>query len=238
MNEEEVAEQAFEFAKRNKKRIADELTDLALFEPDLVPVSIFMAGSPGAGKTEFSKNLIILIEEDTKHRIVRIDPDDIRSLIPGYAGGNSYLFQRAVSVIVEKIHDVALHNKQTFVFDGTFSNYEKATENIRRSLKRGRKVTIYYVYQQPKIAWRFTQAREVSEGRNIPKTAFIEKFLGARDVVRRIRLEFGDEVVINLAKKDLDNFAIENTIEITSKGGSIDDFLPETYTKEELEKLL
>lgn len=238
MSEKEVVEQSIEFAKRHKTRIANDLTNPMLFEPDLVPTSIFMAGSPGAGKTEFSKNLIALFEKDAKHRVVRIDPDDVRPLLPGYTGSNSYLFQRAVSVIIEKIHDNALRNNQTFVFDGTFSNYNKALENIRRSLKRGRKVEIYYVYQQPEIAWRFTQAREVTEGRNIPKAAFIEKFLGARDVVQRVRQEFGDEVVVDLAKKDLSNLGIDSIIEIKPKSNNIDYYLPATYTKEDLEKIL
>lgn len=238
MSEEEVIQQAIEFAKRNKKRIAQELTDPAVYEPDLVATSVFMAGSPGAGKTEFSKKFIALFEREIKHRVLRIDPDEIRSLIPGYVGSNSYLFQRAVSLIVEKIHDCALHNKQTFVFDGTFSRYEKAVENIQRSLKLGRSVLIFYVYQHPELAWQFTQAREVQEGRNIPKSAFVDQFIGVRDVIRRVRQEFGDEVVVKLVKKDLDNRAVESTTEIKSKGHNIDDFLPDTYTKEELEKLL
>lgn len=238
MNDDEIMLQALDFARRNKKRIALELTDTTIYEPDLVATSVFMAGSPGAGKTEFSKNFIAILEQDRKHRILRIDPDDVRSLVPGYVGSNSYLFQRAVSIIIENVHDCALHNKQTFVFDGTFSKYEKAVENIRRSLKLERNVLIFYVYQQPELAWQFTQAREMKEGRHIPKAAFIDQFIGVRDVIRRIRQEFGDDVVIKLVKKDLNHNAVENLVEVRSKRGNIDDLLPATYTKEELEKLL
>ena len=38
------------------------------------------------------------------------------------------------------------------------------------------RVTIFYVYQDPKIAWKFTQEREIAEGRHVPKKAFINAF--------------------------------------------------------------
>ncbi|MEK7178926.1 MAG: zeta toxin family protein [Patescibacteria group bacterium] len=105
MTDEEICIQAIEFAKKNKVRIAEELTDPAKYEPEITPVSVFMAGSPGAGKTEFSKSLIEILEADQERRVVRIDSDEIRRLIPGYTGNNSHLFQGAISLVVEKMHD-------------------------------------------------------------------------------------------------------------------------------------
>lgn len=63
---EEIQAAAIQFAKRNKVRIAKELTDKKIYAPDDLSVSVFMAGSPGAGKTEFSKNLIKILEEIAK----------------------------------------------------------------------------------------------------------------------------------------------------------------------------
>lgn len=50
--EKKVAEAALKFAQKHKTEIAKQLTDVALYPPELIPVSVFMAGSPGAGKTE------------------------------------------------------------------------------------------------------------------------------------------------------------------------------------------
>ena len=91
-NEEKIRLTAIEFAKRNKNQIATRFTDIEIFKPDEMPVSVFMAGSPGAGKTEYSKNLILLLEDFKKGRVIRIDPDDIRSEFVDYNGRNSYLF--------------------------------------------------------------------------------------------------------------------------------------------------
>jgi len=79
----------------------------------------------------------------------------------------------ATSILADKIHDHALSNKQSFIFDGTFSNLDRSRENIKRSLNRGRFVQIVYVYQDPKQAWEFVKAREAKDGRMVPRDAFI-----------------------------------------------------------------
>ena len=52
LTEQETAihEEAIKFARKHKKRIAKRITDQSLFPPESDPVSVFMAGSPGAGK--------------------------------------------------------------------------------------------------------------------------------------------------------------------------------------------
>jgi hypothetical protein len=122
--------------------------------------------------------------------------------------------------------------------DGTLFDYEKAAKNIRRSLSKGRAVFIFYVYQEPTVAWKFTVAREKVEGRNIPKSAFIDAFLGARDTVERIRQEFGKQIVIFFVQKDFEKNEVEVVVNLELEGKQIDDYLPQRYTKDELEKLL
>ncbi len=55
---EEVQAQALAYAKSHRTRIARERTDLDKFPSEEQPVSVFMAGSPGAGKTEASMELL------------------------------------------------------------------------------------------------------------------------------------------------------------------------------------
>ncbi len=237
MNEDELKQQAIEFARSHRKAIARELTDPGVFVVDKAPVSVFMAGSPGAGKTEFSKAFLHVIEKDKEHRVVRIDADELRERIPGYTGANSYLFQGAVSVLVEKIHDIALDNKQSFIFDGTFAKYEKAKVNIERSLHKNRQVIVFYVYQEPGLAWRFTQSRELTEGRNIQKEIFVREFIESGQTVRRICEEFGDRISVFLIKKNFDQSAA-NVVEFVKTGSEIDGYVGKTYTEEELKNLL
>ncbi len=236
MSDEQVIEQAIVFANANKKLIAREL--VSPYTADEFPISVFMAGSPGAGKTEFSKNLLALLYGSNQRQVLRIDADEMRGLIPGYTGKNSHLYQAAASIIVEKMHDLALERKINSILDSTFTNYEKAIVNINRSLSKERRVAIFYVYQKPETAWKFTEAREGEEGRRIQKETFIEKFLNARHVVIRLRQKYDDEVRIYLVMKDFETNDVQYVVEITQEGRSLDHYLPRTYTRGELEKML
>ena len=205
---EKIKLEAEEFARANRQRIARELTDRLIFIPDAIPTSVFMAGSPGAGKTEYSRNLIKILEEKMNHRVIRIDGDELRGRMPGYVGNNSFLFQTAVSLVVERIHDMVLDNKQTFLLDGTFSKYDKAITNIKRSLGKRRQVRVFYVYQKPDVAWAFTKAREKVEGRHIPKDAFIQQFIDSRETIDRIRKDFDNNIVMLLVKKNFETHSV------------------------------
>jgi len=238
MNEEEIKNKAEQFSRDNRQRIAKDFADKNKYLPEHSPVSVFMSGSPGAGKTEFSKRILELLQEDNKHNVVRIDADELRILIPGYTGKNSYLFQTAVSLIVERIHDAVLDNKQSFLLDGTFSKYEKASDNIKRSLIKGRQVVIFYVYQAPEVAWKFTKAREAAEGRNIPKDAFIDQFIGSRETLQRIRQDFKEGVSIFIVKKNFETHQVEDITEFMPGGEQIDESIGKRYTKEELDRIL
>ena len=95
--EAEIRDAAIAFAKKNKQAIAMELTVKETFPADQNPVSVFMAGSPGAGKTEASK---ALIREVGGTPTIRIGPDELRERFEAYDGGNSWLFHPAASILV------------------------------------------------------------------------------------------------------------------------------------------
>lgn len=229
--------EAIDFVKKNKNKLAADLADLKKYPADESPVSIFMAGSPGAGKTEFSKNLLEIIKQRGLENFVRVDPDEMRSLMPGYTGNNSHLVQGAISILVSTVHNFVLKHKQNFIMDGTFANYEKAALNIKRSLSRGRRTFVFYVYQKPQIAWKFTQQREVVEGRNILKNVFIERFFGAKNTVNKISDEFGDAPEVYFVRINFKDNTIKEMFRIPP-GVKIDDYTEANYTVEELEKIL
>ncbi|MCP5165682.1 MAG: zeta toxin family protein [Pseudomonadales bacterium] len=225
-----IQARAIAFAKAQKRIIARRIADKALYPPEEEPVSVFMAGSPGAGKTEASKALIASFENE----VLRIDPDDLRVEFADYAGANSWLFQPAVSIVVEKIHDLALAQRQSFILDGTLTNTPKAADNISRSLKKDRYVQILYVYQDPIVAWDFVQAREKVEGRKILLEHFIEQYFAARDSVNSLKKTFGKEISVDLLLQNSDNSQKLYKANIDR----IDNHVPEKYTPAALESQL
>ncbi|NWC90871.1 MULTISPECIES: zeta toxin family protein [unclassified Pseudomonas] len=239
--EEIVIEQAaFEFAKANRASLARHVADTAVFFSEDAPFTVFMAGSPGAGKAEISKAMAEVLEARSANpqvqRVLRIDPDDFRCLIPGYEGSNSYLFQRAVTKILENVLDRAFEKRLSFILDGTMANIEVAKRNIDRVLGNGRNAQIMYVYQRPELAWQFVQAREITEGRNIPLVEFSRQFLAARRNVIELKRLYGGLIHVDLLIKDFDG--LSELVELDASTVAIDALIPETYDQAQLTELL
>lgn len=193
----QIQQGAIVFIKKNKHLLIEQFASKNRYSAlDAQPISIFMAGSPGAGKTEFSKRLLRNIHA------VRIDADEIKKIIPQYTGKNSDSVQGASALGVEYLYDYVLKKNLSMLLDGTFADYQKARMNVLRSLHKGRYIEIFYLYQNPIIAWRFTKEREAIEGRMIPKKLFIHAFFQAKENVQKIKEEFGDTIKAHLIIKN------------------------------------
>jgi adenylylsulfate kinase-like enzyme len=232
MNEEEtkLSEDAKRYIRSNKKLLIEKFANLENFPSDSQPVSVFMAGSPGAGKTEFSKRLISTLGDDT----VRIDADEIRSLIPQYIGSNSYVVQEACTIGVNKIHDFCLDHNQSLILDGTFSIFEIANTNVSRSISRNRLVTIYYLFQDPLVAWEYTKKREALERRNVPKEVFVNALFGAIVNVNKIKHIYEKAVELNVVIKGKDYTLDKFELNVDN----VEPYIKLSYNKEELVNLL
>lgn len=230
MTEEAIKLAAEAWARTNKKRFAKDLTDVNRYPGETTPVSVFMAGSPGAGKTESSKALVEKLKEPT----LRIDPDEFRPHVPGYTGTNSYLFQGAVSILLGKVLDMAFDQRQSFILDGTLSNWEQASRNVGRALAKGRDVLILYVYQHPAQAWEFVKAREHAEGRRIPGERFIEQFFSAHNVVNRLKVKYDSDIQIDVIVKDINGGSRRYMANVTS----LDAAAPLTHTPAQLQVIV
>ena len=265
--EEKIVQQkAIEYIDTHK----DELVDKFIVQKNplrLGFITIFMAGSPGAGKTEFSQRYMPLILdgvksvietliakgiaiEATNSLLIRIDVDEIRGFLPQYqktdsernTKGNAHIIQTAASKGLDILRDYCFENEISFLHDGTFANYATMKELVKKSLKGDRAVHIYYLYLDPLAAWEFTKAREYLEGRNIQKEKFIEQFFKSRENVDRIKKEFGDKVKIQCVLKNKNN---EVEVIILDRP-NIDQFLSilyakgviRQYTREELLRLI
>ncbi len=238
------SEEAKKYLKENKKRLLEQFASLDKYPSTEKPFSIFMAGSPGAGKTETSKGLIEsgLIEKLVSFKcdggIVRIDDDEIRSFFGdiGYDGTNTDIFKSASNVGVEKIFDFSLNKKQNIILDNTFSNYKKSRDNVKRSLDKDRSVGIFYLYIDPIVAWNFTIKRSDEEGRSIPEDFFVESLFKAKDNVNQIKKEFGSQIELTLIErlynndKDVNRFEVKINLNIDS----VDNHLKMKYTKQSL----
>lgn len=223
-----------EWVKKNKKEIIGRFIGENKSSENKA-FTVFMAGSPGAGKTETSKAFIANFKKaNSEAFIARIDPDEIREIIPGYSGSNSDLFQSASSLGVEKLYDYVLKNNINAVIDGTLASYNVAYKNIGGSIKKNRITAIFYVYQDPLVAWRFTKIREKVEGRRISREVFIESFFSAKENVNKLKKVFGDKIRIFLIIKNFQSGMDKFHFNIDK----VDNYLKIKYDKQSLNKKL
>lgn len=164
MNEEE--------AKKWVKNKTNQDAVVKKFFKDYLPhknnLAFFMAGIPGAGKTEFAENTI----NKLKPKLTPIEHDKLVEYITGYKPENYYNFRTAGSVLVTRILDECLKNGYGFIFDGTLS-HERGYKNIQKTLKYNYFVQIVYIVQSAKTAWALTKERELVKKRSIEKKGFI-----------------------------------------------------------------
>jgi adenylylsulfate kinase-like enzyme len=230
-----ISEDAVTYARAHKKEIADLFCDLKKFPASKKPETIFMAGSPGVGKTEFSKPFLKQLElKDPNRKFIRLDIDELREKLPQYTAKNSDQVQSASTILFDRIFDQIHKRRQNALIDTTFAS-PKALENVSRAIDRRRQVSIVYLYQDPQISWLYTKQREKLEGRTVPKGVFINAYFNARKNVNAMKKKFGSKVTLDLFEKDKNHdFQRKARFNIQS----LDNYIKETYTRAQLEKVL
>lgn len=191
------------------------------------PAGLFMAGLPGSGKTEISKNLI----KDSGVELLRIDMDEIAEMLPDYEPSRADEFRKPATALLSELFKYALHHKISFLMDGTFGS-SQADKNIKRSLKHGFRVQIIYALQDPKIAWEFTVAREKIEHRAIKFEGFVEAYYKTINNINEISKKYGDLISLDIAIKTPKN-EVGGWVRGVS-GSDIDEFVKAKYNKDEL----
>jgi|APSaa5957512535_1039671.scaffolds.fasta_scaffold104786_2 UDP-N-acetylglucosamine kinase len=229
------SEDAVIYAKKHHKLLVAEICNIGKHEASTKPFTLFMAGSPGSGKTEYSKSLLKELEKmDPSQKIVRLDTDELRELLPQYSGNNSDVVQKAATLLFDKAFDHIQNKHLNAIIDTTFAS-PRSIGNVDRAINRDRKVGILYLHQDPLVAWEYTKKRERLEGRTVPKDVFIRAYFYAKDNVDKIKTKYGDQIELNLFEKDhKNNFVKKARFNINS----LDEFIKENYTHDALEKVL
>lgn len=132
-----------------------------------VKVAFFMAGIPGAGKTEFAESTI----REEQPVFIPIEHDKLVEYIDTYKPENYYNFRKAGSALVTLVFEEVIKNGHAFIFDGTLS-HENGSRNIKKAINAGYDVYVVYIVQDAKVAWQLTKARELVKKRSIQKKRF------------------------------------------------------------------
>lgn len=212
-----------EYAKIHKDKFISDIIENKKISLD--KTAVFMAGSPGSGKSEIASSISSMYSD-----YVIIDADHFRSKFPDYNGQNSSCFQKASSWLVEQAFLYMIDKGYSFILDATFA-LVSSNSNIKRVIKKGYKPIIFYVYQEPLVAWDFTKRREKIEGRNVPKETFINAFFKSKRNIIKAKSKF-PELELNIVLKDFDN----NIADVHFDADNVELIVNDKYTLKELEE--
>jgi predicted ABC-type ATPase len=161
-------EQAKKWAndKKNQQKVIYAITGES---PRKDKLAYFMAGIPGAGKTEFAKGL----QGSPEGNFVVIEHDKLVEFIDTYSPENYYTYRKAGSRLVTPLFKFCLENGISFIFDGTLS-HDNGYKNVKKALDHGFSVIVLYIHQDVVSAWNLTKDRETVKKRGIEKTGFID----------------------------------------------------------------
>jgi len=158
---------------------------------------IFLAGAPGAGKTEFLESILQELQEN----FVVIDIDKYRSLFKWYNWENASKYQSLSVKVADKIISYCFKNNLNFIFDGTFRNYNKVQENFWQCKKHDRKAIVALIFQDPRVSFYWTFLRKLKKRRNVPIDVFINGFYGSIENVFRAKQDFSKIEILIASKK-------------------------------------
>lgn len=219
-----------EWVRKHKKLFARKLIRDAGVERSGEPTAIFMAGLPGAGKTEFAKNLI----KNLGVKVIRLDMDEIAAQIESYSPQKADKFRVGASALLNRTFDKVVIGGYDFVMDGTFGG-TSAVRNIDRVVKHGYAVKVIYVYQNPAVAWQYTLAREKIEHRAINMQGFVDSYFRTIGNLHGLK-EHGEAVKVDIVVKNDSNSVKEWRRNISVK--DIDHIVKFEYNEKELKEKL
>lgn len=220
-----------DWVKKHQKEIIERIIADANLAPNEYPMAIFMAGLPGAGKTELSQGFI----KEFGANFIRIDMDELATFIKGYKPENADQFRAAATRLLNGLFDKTIKCRLDFIMDGTFGS-PKALENVERVLRRGYTVQIAYAFQDPRLAWEFTKAREKVEHRAIKEDGFIEAYYKTINNLHNLAKLNYDNVFIDVFIKNRDNTVGKRIKNI--KECQIDEILNMIYNKDKLKNYI
>lgn len=190
--------------------------------------TIFLAGSPWAGKTEWIDSFL------DKEKYVILDSDEYRKKFDGYIWSNAKEFQWCASRVMDKMFSFCMKNDLNVIVDGTFWNKKIIEQNIKQCIRRKRVFMVALILQHPGISYLYTKKRELEKTRNVPTDTFIKKFFTSIENTRFVVEVFPQMPVIIAQKTYSEESGIKKTEIIEVKNTEhFDKYTKKWYNKEE-----
>jgi len=180
------------------KEILNEFKDnLVCIESD-EPIAILMGGSPASGKSTFLKKYApYLLSEE----LLRIDADEVRSMLPEYEGWNASQTHLETKDIVNTLlsdRTIGLPCNFDLIYDGTMNNTKSYLPLIKILKELGYKIYVVYIDNVPKdVIVDRALKRYQKSGRFVPLEVIDDFFSKGKSALNEIKKEVDGYMIVD-----------------------------------------
>ena len=139
-----------ESRKKLHKDIIDDFKKNVVCIESNKPIAILMGGSPASGKSTFLRKYAPYL---LKEEILRIDADEVRSMLPEYEGWNASQTHLETKDIVNTLLSdrvIGLPCETDIIYDGTMNSNKSYLPLIKVLRKLGYEIFVVYIDKVPK----------------------------------------------------------------------------------------
>ncbi|MED1864611.1 zeta toxin family protein [Fictibacillus nanhaiensis] len=140
------------------------------------PVAFLVGGGSASGKTSLCETIVKQDLKKKKRKLITIDPDEIKKLIPEYQAFQKTFPSSAAALvhkesvdISEKLVNTMIESERSFLLEGTMAKTGKYVSLVNRLQKRSYKVVVYIVDVPLQVAIEREAIRAKKTGRSIPR---------------------------------------------------------------------
>ena len=167
------------------------------------PIAILMGGSPASGKSTFLRKYAPYLLKD---EILRIDADEVRSMLPEYEGWNASQTHLETKDIVNTLlsdRTIGLPCETDIIYDGTMNSNKSYLPLIKVLRKLGYKIFIVYIDKVPKdVIVDRALKRYGKSGRFVPLEVIDDFFDKGKDALNEIKNKVDGYMIIDGSSGD------------------------------------
>jgi predicted ABC-type ATPase len=186
----------------HQKIINDFKDELICIQKD-EPIAILMGGSPASGKSTFLKKYAPYL---LKEEILKVDADEIRSMLPEYKGYNATQTHLETKDIVNTLlsdKTIGIPCKYDIIYDGTMNSTKSYLPLISLLKSLGYKIFIVYVDKVPEeVVKKRALERYKKSGRFVPMEIIDDFFSKGKTALEELKSKADGYMIIDGSNGD------------------------------------
>ena len=185
------------------RKIIDDFKDELICIQKDEPIAILMGGSPASGKSTFLRKYAPYL---LKEEILKVDADEIRSMLPEYKGYNATQTHLETKDIVNTLlsdKTIGIPCKYDIIYDGTMNSTKSYLPLITLLKSLGYKIFIVYIDKVPEeVVKKRALERYKKSGRFVPMEVIDDFFGKGKVALEELKLKSDGYMIIDGSSGD------------------------------------